>query len=1578
MQRDATALNELLSQDPALGPLAFRESSGWADARRPADNKGREFVGLFQFGPDRLEDARRRGIVPPETTLDDLASDGEIQARVAQWHFENHRQTLAGDRYAQFVGQEIDGIPVTQTGMLYAAHLAGLGGLSAFLNGSGDRGDQLGTRVSDYLALGAAVEAGNADVPTVQQAAFRPPRTETAEAPSAQPPAASDERVVAAPSAQPPAAPDERVVAAAGQRHGVQPASDSLNPFPESARRSEDGSQRVTAPGEIYGSDTNPLLPLLRERGMNQATNFPLSRALREGYDSTEIVDALQRRQGMDPRWPAYVSEARRRGFSDDQILAAMVGANDSHFLAAVEGLGRGASFAAGAWGGAVLAGKGALASPVAANPFAVAAIAAVGGLVGGLATYQVGRALVEPTTFSPAARITHNAAETAASIVATIPAFRQLANTGAKAMREAQIEAARASAARAGTPFNPNIVEFGRTQRFIDAVARNVGAAGSGQRRVWTAIESASAIAAGGGAALAQATFPENPWARVAMEVGGGFATAPAAALAGSFLDGVRKVVYPLRPEGASRSAARVFIAEHMVQQGAFVTPRLFRDGLTKQQQAAVIAQINRTLPDDAQIPGAAAFLRYSEEAQENILRSTSGNGKWAFRTAITTDNLANMPPGVRAEALEATGLSLLDDIQTLAATARRVGVLNDASTQQFLPESLMRMARGIAARDMTFADALDRQKQQIVDDLTDVLRLHFSAIGPSGDPQALQRLAQNVEELFGQIHQDSMQHINRRLGQVVADGLDSPDTLAERFNAAMTAAYTNLRNEARAVAKMLYDEVPNNPIEAPGFLEAARTAPTVARPTTSPKYDADVGRAANTADLIGAWQRLLDNLTDPEDVALVTKAMAASRPPHSELAAAAKQLETVLGTGGPGMLGARDLHRLRVLLERQKQRTLDAAGHGDIDTPYYAQIISGINRDLDNAGPATAALMTANAYYKSFRTAFGEGLGDTLAKYLNPYDPRLRNPDELLRAMLPNNGSGVSARWGAFNDMLTFLQREAQRLGLDLGDEFAGVTEAAKRESMYRVSAQVLLERVVNESAKGMGKKVTLQDINLDAFEKLRRDFQPLLDVMPSDLRSIFLDPSDALPLLNKAQGMLGDLQVGNQPLSLAFGTESPQFEAFLGLLSSRGGLLKRPDGVPLAYSEQTGAQFMHWLTTPTDFLPNRVPLMRDTAQLVRRLADEADAPGGIRQQVLDRLLADPKFAEFKQFLQLPQTFSALDGLTGQQLRDGFIRAFGEFGLHYNHQTAPFSELARRVLLPVGADPQVATTLRSLREGPAGKRSHADSIVAILEEANLLTRAQREGIEEYLHFAADYERALMSSKGPDAKGFLAESMEVQGMVDVYLRTAGSAIGGMAARLLGDPSSLIARSAGSRAVMRAFNKVPLAHAQKTMKELLLNGGMEEALSAYVRSIDNVGDLGRVSSWAERLAATFFTPRVTNSVLRAFRDLDLTADDTPRAAQPPAQPSAPPARMAGALPPPPPPPSLSPAQPSQPRPVNFQGRFPDLFQQQQQQQQQGGVGGGQTNGNAASVLFPNDPLLQSGIAATPQAQGRGL
>lgn len=169
---DATAL------PPWLQALLRRESGGnWGIV-----NDG-GYSGGFQFGEgaardsgtysgdDNLRDNRFGGTFtgPNGETLtyDQWLASPEAQvATMGGWtqHLDSQIRGRGLDRY---VGQTVDGVPVTMEGLYTGAHLGGIGGLSSWLRGSGNPADGNGTRVGDYVAMGSGSGGGGMQVPTM-------------------------------------------------------------------------------------------------------------------------------------------------------------------------------------------------------------------------------------------------------------------------------------------------------------------------------------------------------------------------------------------------------------------------------------------------------------------------------------------------------------------------------------------------------------------------------------------------------------------------------------------------------------------------------------------------------------------------------------------------------------------------------------------------------------------------------------------------------------------------------------------------------------------------------------------------------------------------------------------------------------------------------------------------------------------------------------------------------------------------------------------------------------------------------------------------------------------------------------------------------------------------------------------------------------------------------------------------------------------------------------------------------------------------------------------------------------------
>jgi len=115
------------------------------------------YVGRAQFGPERLVDVKRAGVIPAEMTSEQFRVDPEAQKAAENWHFKDINNFIDATGLASVEGKSIKGIPVTREGLVNVAHLGGKGGLEKFVASGGryDPADDNGTRLSDYLALGA-------------------------------------------------------------------------------------------------------------------------------------------------------------------------------------------------------------------------------------------------------------------------------------------------------------------------------------------------------------------------------------------------------------------------------------------------------------------------------------------------------------------------------------------------------------------------------------------------------------------------------------------------------------------------------------------------------------------------------------------------------------------------------------------------------------------------------------------------------------------------------------------------------------------------------------------------------------------------------------------------------------------------------------------------------------------------------------------------------------------------------------------------------------------------------------------------------------------------------------------------------------------------------------------------------------------------------------------------------------------------------------------------------------------------------------------------------------------------------
>ena len=120
--------------------LAFKESQG---KYTTVNSLG--YLGKFQFGVSTLE---LLGIYNPKSFLTNPA----LQEKAFLANTRRNKWVLRRD-IKRFVGKEIDGIEVTESGILAAAHLAGPGNVKRYLRslGAEDFTDAYGTGISYYM-----------------------------------------------------------------------------------------------------------------------------------------------------------------------------------------------------------------------------------------------------------------------------------------------------------------------------------------------------------------------------------------------------------------------------------------------------------------------------------------------------------------------------------------------------------------------------------------------------------------------------------------------------------------------------------------------------------------------------------------------------------------------------------------------------------------------------------------------------------------------------------------------------------------------------------------------------------------------------------------------------------------------------------------------------------------------------------------------------------------------------------------------------------------------------------------------------------------------------------------------------------------------------------------------------------------------------------------------------------------------------------------------------------------------------------------------------------------------------------
>ena len=148
IQEEQPVLNPNEHYLPYLGKtyLGFKDALGFKESRGnyfSVNDFG--YLGKYQFGEETLKVI---GIYTPNQFL----YNPELQERAFLANTERNKWILRKD-INRFVGKRINGITITESGILAAAHLAGPGSVKKYLRsyGSNRFSDAYGTSISSYM-----------------------------------------------------------------------------------------------------------------------------------------------------------------------------------------------------------------------------------------------------------------------------------------------------------------------------------------------------------------------------------------------------------------------------------------------------------------------------------------------------------------------------------------------------------------------------------------------------------------------------------------------------------------------------------------------------------------------------------------------------------------------------------------------------------------------------------------------------------------------------------------------------------------------------------------------------------------------------------------------------------------------------------------------------------------------------------------------------------------------------------------------------------------------------------------------------------------------------------------------------------------------------------------------------------------------------------------------------------------------------------------------------------------------------------------------------------------------------------
>lgn len=144
------------SNGGVIASLGFTESGNRYNIQ---NDEG--FTGKYQFGQARLNEyARAIGV--GSIDIEEFRRNPEMQEDAMRWHVSDILQFAEENGLNRYIGQTVNGVTVTESGMVAVAHLGGKHGLRRFLTsgGSYNPADSNGTSLTDYLRTHASSETG--------------------------------------------------------------------------------------------------------------------------------------------------------------------------------------------------------------------------------------------------------------------------------------------------------------------------------------------------------------------------------------------------------------------------------------------------------------------------------------------------------------------------------------------------------------------------------------------------------------------------------------------------------------------------------------------------------------------------------------------------------------------------------------------------------------------------------------------------------------------------------------------------------------------------------------------------------------------------------------------------------------------------------------------------------------------------------------------------------------------------------------------------------------------------------------------------------------------------------------------------------------------------------------------------------------------------------------------------------------------------------------------------------------------------------------------------------------------------